>query len=1091
MPAPNTLIGRILGGYVLQSQIGSGGMGVVFRAHDDRLGRTVAIKILAAKYNKDDILRQRFLREGRTAARIDHPNVARILSAGEEDDLPYLVMEYVDGGSLQKILEKRVHLPATSVVRIVRQIAEALAAAHRVGVLHRDVKPANVLFTKDGEPKLVDFGLAREEMSDVNLSQTGMVMGTPHYMAPEVCEGKKADVRADVYALGVVLYAMLALRLPFDAETAIGILMAHIQKPVPPIPEAPKGVLAVLMKALEKNPAKRWATAADFAAALAKVEAAPGEAIALEPAAGVPDPLRPTAGTLSSPIATSRPLSAGTPQRAADAPSVPLGATPAGAASVPGGLSPTEATPSSGFPARRKGPPLAVLVAGGALALMLLAGGIYAARRPTPVAPAPELPAPPPSPVGVTPPAPPDAAWEDSLRAAMAAAKTFEAQDDFRRALEVLAALSPPDTRAAAAVAREKNDLLNRVEVRVQTEKSAPQRGAQAAARLRELAKKFPDAAAKTLNALADAAAQDWQPRDGYPALRALFASRVPDAIEQALLRLEPPAREDERASIRAAVRSLGRLRSLLQHAGAWYRRHQGTVVTLKKTDGTLVSGSIQGVGDRDLFLADGKAQVTVNLQDVLMSELATRALAGCAPDDLVLAAVDATLLCDPPGEAWPFALRARRRGLALDAELEKMLREQIPLERREEAGELMIKVEKLRDNPVAALPKLRDWLTRFDAIPLNARMAEEAREAVRLAGGPAMAEDVRLYAAAEVGGKEADLSLRWTDVESVLADFGAIARARAVPGEVAGLEPVAGGACLVLRGLDWSAVEFEAEVKTSGPFALLAGWRSVFEQFSVAIHPTEQGSIHIRPPGLGDAWDIPTPQDGWVRVFISLQDNHLRVTVGSRSTDCEVPPAWRGEIGLWFKAPFEFRRLEAHGRAEFREPDLDREFGALEKVGKRASRPVKSTWKDWSSLASPKGKLEIDGGDEWTWLRPAHWPAGDNYRMRFKIQAGENAEMSIGLRAGSARREILLSDEPLNGFAGDEKFLIAGVGLPLPRGQESMVDIIVHGNLATVQVGRATWCGHLDPLDHGGIEFGVRKGKIAFGDLKLEQLPD
>ncbi len=1084
MPAPNTLIGRILGGYVLQSQIGSGGMGVVFRAHDDRLGRTVAIKVLAAKYNKDDVLRQRFLREGRTAARIDHPNVARILSAGEEGDLPYLVMEYVDGGSLQRILEKRVHLPATTVVRIVRQIAEALAAAHRVGVLHRDVKPANVLFTKDGEPKLVDFGLAREEMSDVNLSQTGMVMGTPHYMAPEVCEGKKADVRADVYALGVVLYAMLALRLPFDAETAIGILMAHIQKPVPPIPEAPKGVLAVLMKSLEKNPAKRWATAAEFAAALARVEEAPGEAIAMEPAAGIP-------GTLSSPIATSRPLSAGTPQRAGDAPSVPLGSTPAGAASVPGGLLPTEATPSSGFPARRKGPAVAVLAASGALALLLLAGGIYAARRPAPADPAPVQPTLPALPVGVTPPAPPDEAWEGSLRSALAEAKAFEARDDFRRALEVLASLTPPDTRAAAALAREKNDLLNRVEVRVQTEKSAPQRGAQAATRLRELAKKFPDSAARTFHALADAAAQDWQPRDGYPALRALFASRVPDAIEQTLSRLEPPTREDERASLRAAARSLGRLRSLLKHAAAWCRRHQGTVVTFKKSDGSLVSGNLQSVGDRELFLADGKIQVTVGLQDVLMSELAARALAGCAPDDLVLAAVDATLLCDPPGEAWPFALRARRRGLTLDPELEKMLREQIPQERREEAGELMIKVEKLRDNPVAALPKLRDWLTRFDAIPLNARMAEEAREAVRVAACPAMAEDVRLYAAADVGGKDADLSLRWNDVESVLADFGAISRARAVAGEVSALEPVAGSACLVLRGLDWSAVEFEAEVRTSGAFALLAGWRSVFEHFSVAIHPTGQGSIRVRPPGLGDAWEIPAPQDGWVRVFISLQDGHLRVTVGSRSADCEVPASWRGEIGLWFKAPFEFRRLEARGRAEFREPDLDVEFGALEKIGNRALKTVKSGWKDWSHLASPKGKLEIVGGDEWTRIRPAQWPAGDNYRMRFRVQAGEGSEMSIGLRAGEASREVLLMDESLSGFAGDGKFLIAGVGLPLPRGQDSVVDIIVHGNRATVQVGRATWCGHLDPLDHGGIEIGVRNGKVAFGELKLEQLPD
>ncbi|NUN47589.1 MAG: serine/threonine protein kinase [Candidatus Brocadiae bacterium] len=191
MPAPHSLIGRILGGYVVQSQIGAGGMGIVYRAHDERLGRTVAIKILPKKFRADETLRMRFLREGRTAARIDHPHVVRILSAGEEDDIPFLVMEFVDGGSLQRVIEKRHKLALGTALRILRQLAEGLAAAHRVGVLHRDVKPANVLFTREGEPRLVDFGLAREEVSDVQLSQTGMVMGTPHYMAPEQALGER------------------------------------------------------------------------------------------------------------------------------------------------------------------------------------------------------------------------------------------------------------------------------------------------------------------------------------------------------------------------------------------------------------------------------------------------------------------------------------------------------------------------------------------------------------------------------------------------------------------------------------------------------------------------------------------------------------------------------------------------------------------------------------------------------------------------------------------------------------------------------------------------------------------------------------
>ncbi|MEK7470145.1 MAG: protein kinase [Planctomycetota bacterium] len=1074
MPAPNSIIGRILGGYVIQSQIGSGGMGVVYRAHDDRLGRTVAIKVLPAKYLADETLKQRFLREGRTAASIDHPNVVRIMSAGEEGGFPYLVMEYVDGGSLQRLLEKKVRLPVARVVRIARQVAEALAAAHKVGVLHRDVKPANVLFTKEGEAKLVDFGLAREELSDVNLSQTGMVMGTPHYMAPEVCAGKKADARADVYALGIVLYAMLALRLPFDAETAIALLMLHIQKPVPPIPEAPPGVMSVLMKSLAKNPAKRWISAAEFAEALAIVEEAPGE---LLPAVAAVE-------TTEPPPVPSR--------GAAAAPSIPLISSPLGAATVPGGLLPTEATPTAGVIAMRRRISPAAWVAGGVAVALLAGGSVFLAvrgRNRPPAAPSPIVNIASPVPVPVVPSD--GGAWEATLASALAHAADFEAKGEFRRALELIVSLQPPDARATATVSREKKELMRRAQLRVAKEMATPPHGTAGARQLRELAAMMPEEMSKALLDLAAAADRDWQPRDGFAALRGLFASRDIRAMKDALERIEVPSRPDEREALLGARRAAGRFHLLLEAAGVWFKSHAGQEVVIRRNDGTTLAGSVRGVVESAVQISTPTGQVSLGVRDVAIAEFVVRALDGCPPDELLLAAIDSTLLAGKPEEAWPLALQARRRGLALEPDREKMLREQIPQEKRDAAGALLMRVEKARKDPAAARPLSREWLRLFDAAPLNSRMAEDAREAVRVAGGPVTEADAKLYLAADVSMTEQGICLRYDSADALLADFTPVQRAHVLPGEDQGLRAASETGCLVLRGLHWTEISIDAEIRPGNAFALMAGWRNRFENFSIGLMPGGDGKLVARPPIPSRDFQASQNKDGWIRVSMALADGQFKCVVGGEPFDCEVPRSWTGEAALWFVDAFQFRRFEIRGIAEFREPDMDEEFAPLTRAMRGPRKDIAANWMDWVEGGKDKNKAVVTAGQEWKRIKPPAWNAGDNYHLKFKVYAGEGADMLISLRAGESRREILLADESANGFSEDGKFLLSGSGLKLPRDQWVQVDIQVHGNLAAVQVGTTTWFGHLEPLERGGIEVAVKGGTVTFADLKIQALAE
>ncbi len=262
---------RLHGGFVLgeryrlESQIAVGGMGDVWAAVDLVLGRTVAAKIMHPSAIDEQLFAQRFRAEARHTARLSHPNIATLFDYGEDAHLAYLIMELVDGQPLSAALRAQPRPPASTVRSIIGQAALALAAAHQAGVVHRDVKPANVLIRPDGQVKLTDFGISRA-LDGSGQTRTGEILGTPHYLSPEQALGEPATPASDIYSLGVIAHEMLSGTKPFDRGTPVATALSHVNEPPPPLPADVEHDLATLVRqCLAKDPGQRPASAAAIA----------------------------------------------------------------------------------------------------------------------------------------------------------------------------------------------------------------------------------------------------------------------------------------------------------------------------------------------------------------------------------------------------------------------------------------------------------------------------------------------------------------------------------------------------------------------------------------------------------------------------------------------------------------------------------------------------------------------------------------------------------------------------------------------------------------------------------------------------------
>lgn len=409
-----------LGKYLIEAELGRGGMGVVYRAHQPSLERTVAIKLLSTDLIGDPDGVRRFRLEAKSVAKLNHPNIVQVYDIEEEENLLYLVMEFVDGESLDGVISKEA-LPESRCLKIVAEIADALHYAHEKGIVHRDVKPANVLMTSEGRVKVADFGLAYLIDREGGVTRTGFLVGSPNYMSPEQATGQKIDRRSDIYSLGVVLFRMLTGRVPFVAESSHAVLFMQVQQEPPDPREMNRSISLVtrglVLKALNKKPEARFQTMAEFRDALLRQAAAltagiQGE-ISLEAGspilggagahgAHLPPHAEPPGGITMPPVEPTK----ATAQIAAPAPEPPPAPAP-----VP---APRPSRPPRPAPPPRS-PVLPIVLAAVGLFVLGFGGALLwkSGLLPGPAKPAIPTPAPlptaPPTPVAVTPVPTPEA----------------------------------------------------------------------------------------------------------------------------------------------------------------------------------------------------------------------------------------------------------------------------------------------------------------------------------------------------------------------------------------------------------------------------------------------------------------------------------------------------------------------------------------------------------------------------------------------------------------------------------------------------------------------------------------------------------
>ncbi|EJW17525.1 serine/threonine-protein kinase PrkC [Paenibacillus alvei DSM 29] len=262
------MIGTILSGrYEIITRIGGGGMALVYKALDNLLNRYVAVKVLRQQFVHDEEFIRRFRREAQSAASLSHPNVVSIYDVGQEEDTHFIVMEYVEGHNLNEIILERAPLQVDESIRISTQICDALDHAHQNHIIHRDIKPHNILIGRNGRVKVTDFGIARAVTSST-ITQTGSVVGSVHYFSPEHAKGVSTGEKSDLYSLGIVLYQMLTGQLPFLGESPISVALKHLQEPFDEPravnPHIPQSVENVILKSMRKNPAERYQSAAEM-----------------------------------------------------------------------------------------------------------------------------------------------------------------------------------------------------------------------------------------------------------------------------------------------------------------------------------------------------------------------------------------------------------------------------------------------------------------------------------------------------------------------------------------------------------------------------------------------------------------------------------------------------------------------------------------------------------------------------------------------------------------------------------------------------------------------------------------------------------
>jgi eukaryotic-like serine/threonine-protein kinase len=273
------------GRYRVLKRLGAGGMAEVYCAEDQQLGRRVALKLLHRRFADDEQFVERFRREASSAAGLSHPNIVGIFDRGEWDGTYYIAMEFVEGRTLKDIIRDRGPAPPEAAADITLQILRAAGYAHKRGIVHRDIKPHNVLIDTEGRVRVTDFGIARAGVSD--MTETGSVMGTAQYLSPEQAQGRPVDARSDLYSTGIVLYELLTGRVPFDAESPVSVALMQVSEPpVPPMevnPEVPPALDAVTLRAMEKDPGRRYQDADEFIAALESARSAPMEILAPPP----------------------------------------------------------------------------------------------------------------------------------------------------------------------------------------------------------------------------------------------------------------------------------------------------------------------------------------------------------------------------------------------------------------------------------------------------------------------------------------------------------------------------------------------------------------------------------------------------------------------------------------------------------------------------------------------------------------------------------------------------------------------------------------------------------------------------------------